>query len=124
MTAQVAPRVIDLPGPATALTGDGHGTVYLAARGGYFVVDLPTGHTAQVNVADAQQVDFTAIARRADGKLVLGSADGAVYTLASPTPGGAWHRDRRAAGTRSSLASIPLPHKEIRRWSWIGGRPR
>ena len=35
--AQVAPRVIELPGPATALAGDGHGTVYLAGRGGYFV---------------------------------------------------------------------------------------
>ena len=33
--------------------------------------------------------DFTAIARRADGKLVLGSADGAVYTLSSDTAVGA-----------------------------------
>jgi hypothetical protein len=85
--AQVAPRVIVLPGPATALTGDGHGAAYLAARGGYFVVDLTAGHTAQVNVAGAQQAEFTAIARRADGKLVLGSADGAVYILASQSPG-------------------------------------
>jgi hypothetical protein len=85
--AQVTPRVIVLPGPATALTGDGHGTVYLATRGGYFVLDLTAGHTTQVNVAGAQRVEFTAIARRADGKLVLGSADGAVYTLASQTPG-------------------------------------
>jgi hypothetical protein len=83
---QAAPRVIGLPGPAAALTGDGHGAVYLAAHGGYFVVDLSTGHAAQVSVTDAQQIDFTAIARRADGKLVLGSADGAVYTLESPTP--------------------------------------
>jgi sugar lactone lactonase YvrE len=82
-----APRVIELPGPATALTDDGHGSAFLAARGGYFVVDLPTGHTAQVSVTDAQQTDFTAVAQRTDGKLVLGSADGAVYTLASPTPG-------------------------------------
>jgi hypothetical protein len=85
--AQVAPRAIGLPGPAAALTGDGHGTVYLAARGGYFVVDLTAGHTTQVNVAEAQQVEFTAIARRADSRLVLGSADGAVYTLAPQTPG-------------------------------------
>jgi hypothetical protein len=84
----VAPRVVGLPGPATALTGDGRGTAYLAARGGYFTVDLSTGHAARVTVADAQQADFTAIAQRADGKLVLGSADGAVYTLASPTPAG------------------------------------
>jgi hypothetical protein len=82
----VAPRVIVLPGPATALTGDGRGTAYLASRGGYFSVDLSTGHTARVSVADAGQAEFTAIAQRADGKLVLGSADGAVYTLASATP--------------------------------------
>lgn len=78
----VAPRVIFLPGPAAALTSDDHGTAFLAARGGYFVADLSSGHTARVNVADAAHTDFTAIARRSDGKLVLGSADGAVYTLA------------------------------------------
>ncbi|WP_108921792.1 YncE family protein [Mycobacterium montefiorense] len=84
---QVAPRVIALPGPTSALTGDGHGKAYLAARGSYFVVDLATGRTARVTVADSASVDFTAIARRADGLLVLGSADGAVYTLASPPDG-------------------------------------
>ncbi len=83
---QVAPRFIALPGPASALTGDGHGTAYLAARGGYFVVDLSSGQAAQVSVTDAQQAEFTAVAQRADGKLVLGSADGTVYTLASTTP--------------------------------------
>lgn len=82
-----APRVVGLPGPATALADDGHGSLFLAARGGYFVVDLPTGRTARVSVADAPQADFTAVALRADGELVLGSADGAVYTLASPRPG-------------------------------------
>lgn len=85
--AQVPARAIALPGPATALAGDGHGSVYLATRGGYFVVDLTAGRTAQVNVAGAQRVEFTAIARRADGKLVLGSADGAVYILAAPGGG-------------------------------------
>ncbi|OBI99696.1 hypothetical protein A5624_09585 [Mycobacterium sp. 1482292.6] len=85
--AQVTPRVVELPGPATALADDGHGTAYLAARGGYFTVELSTGRATQVAVADASQTDFTAVAQRADGKLVLGSADGAVYTLASPTPG-------------------------------------
>jgi DNA-binding beta-propeller fold protein YncE len=84
----VSPRVVVLPGPATALTGDDDGSAYLAARGGYFLVDLATGHTARVDVAEAQQTQFTAIARRADGKLVLGSADGAVYTLASTSEAG------------------------------------
>jgi hypothetical protein len=82
----VAPRVIVLPGPATALTGDGRGTAYLASRGGYFSVDLSGGRATRVSVADAPQVEFTAIAQRADGKLVLGSADGAVYTLTSQAP--------------------------------------
>jgi hypothetical protein len=84
--AQGAPRVIALPGPAVALTGDGRGTAYLATRGGYFSVDLSTGGSTRVPVANAPQTDFTAIAQRADGTLVLGSADGAVYTLASRTP--------------------------------------
>ncbi|ORX05222.1 hypothetical protein AWC29_12180 [Mycobacterium triplex] len=89
---QLAPRVIGLPGPATAITGDGHGTAYLAARGGYFVLDLAAGHATQANLADAAGVEYTAIARRADGKLVLGSADGAVYILAS---GGAAVENRK-----------------------------
>ncbi|MEE2854955.1 MAG: hypothetical protein VX424_20135 [Actinomycetota bacterium] len=83
---QVTPRVVELPGPATALADDGHGTAYLSARGGYYTVDLATGRAAQVAVADAPQTEFTAVAQRADGGLVLGSADGAVYTLTSPTP--------------------------------------
>jgi DNA-binding beta-propeller fold protein YncE len=78
-----SPRVIALPGPATALAADDRGRVYLAARGGYFVVDLATAHATHANIAEAPQAQFTAIARRADGKLVLGSADGTVYTLAS-----------------------------------------
>jgi hypothetical protein len=86
--AQAAPRAIALPGPASALTDDGRGTVYLAGHGGYVTVDLATGHTAQVNVDGAQQTQFTAIAQRADGRLVLGSADGAVYTLGPQTGGG------------------------------------
>lgn len=80
------PHVIALPGPATALAGDGRGTVYLATRGGYLVADLSSGTTASVMVAQARQVQFTAIAQRADGKLVLGSADGAVYLLAAQPP--------------------------------------
>jgi DNA-binding beta-propeller fold protein YncE len=85
--AQTPPRVIDLPANALALTGDDHGTVYVAVRGGYLVVHLAGGDAEHVRVADAANADFTAIARRADGKLELGSADGAVYTLASAASG-------------------------------------
>jgi DNA-binding beta-propeller fold protein YncE len=53
------------------------------------VVDIATGAPRRVDVDGQQTTDFTAIARRADGKLVLGSADGAVYTLASDTAVGA-----------------------------------
>jgi DNA-binding beta-propeller fold protein YncE len=87
-----SPRVITLPAPATALTSDGRGTAYLAARGGFFTADLSTSHTTRVNVAGADNVDFTAIARRADGKVVLGSADGAVYILTGD--GSVTHREK------------------------------
>jgi DNA-binding beta-propeller fold protein YncE len=42
-----------------------------------------------VDIYGQSGTDFTAIARRADGKLVLGSADGAVYTLSSDAEVGA-----------------------------------
>ena len=42
-----------------------------------------------MEVDGQDDTDFTAIARRADGKLVLGSADGAVFTLSSDTAVGA-----------------------------------
>ena len=84
-SAQHPPRVIALPGPATAIAGDGHGSAYLAGRGGYFVVDVAGARTSRVAVQDAADIEFTAIARRTDGTLMLGSADGAVYTLAADT---------------------------------------
>ena len=78
---QTSQRVVDLPGPATALAGDNDGTAYLSGRGGYFVVDLSAGRATRVGVRDADNVDFTAITRRSDGALVLGAADGTLYTL-------------------------------------------
>ena len=84
--------MITLPGPATALTSDGRGTAYLAARGAFFTVDLSASHTTRVTVAGADNTDFTAIARRADGKVVLGSADGTVYILAGD--GSVTHRKK------------------------------
>lgn len=82
---RASPRVIALPGPATASTGDGHGAAYLCAHGGYFVVDLATDRATWVGVTGEENTEFTAIAVRADGKLVLGSATGVFYTLASQT---------------------------------------
>lgn len=79
------PAVLALPGPASAVAGDGRGAAYLSGRGGYVTVDLTTRGIKRVDVEGAAGVDFTAIARRADGTIVLGSADGAVYTL---TPDG------------------------------------
>jgi hypothetical protein len=83
---QTSSRVIELPGPATALTGDGDGNAYLSTHGGYFVADLSSGRVARVPVSGAETVDFTAVARRADGTMALGTADGSVYTLASGQP--------------------------------------
>lgn len=78
-----APTALTLPGPATAVTGDGAGVAYLAGRGGYFAVDLATRRIDRITVDDAAEADFTAIARRSDGTMVLGTADGAVHTLAA-----------------------------------------
>ncbi|HEX2284245.1 MAG TPA: hypothetical protein VHI10_05350, partial [Mycobacterium sp.] len=91
MTFGVAgpPQSVPLPGEATAMTGDNQGTVYASTRGGYFRVDVAAGTAGRVDVEGQQTTEFTAIARRADGKLVLGSADGAVFTLASDTTVGA-----------------------------------
>ncbi len=78
-----ARRSVALPGRASAMAGDGHGMVFLSARGGYFRLDARTGQVTSTRVAGHEDTDFTAIARRSDGRLVLGSADGAVYTLNS-----------------------------------------
>jgi DNA-binding beta-propeller fold protein YncE len=84
-----SPRTVPLPAAATALTGDDHGTAYVSSKGGYFRVDVATGTVTRLDVDGAHDTDFTAIAHRADGKVVLGSATGAVYTLSSDTAVGA-----------------------------------
>lgn len=76
-------RPIPLAGPATAIVGDGAGLVYAAGRGGYYRVELAAGTATKVDIEGERDTEFTAITRRADGRLVLGSADGAVYTLGS-----------------------------------------
>lgn len=78
-------RAVALPTAATAMAGDNEGRVYATTRGGYLRVDIATGAIDRLEVDGQADTDFTAIARRADGKLVLGSADGAVYTMSSDT---------------------------------------
>ncbi|MBX7433250.1 hypothetical protein JDV09_14180 [Mycobacterium sp. Y57] len=79
----------ELGGVATALSGDGDGQAVLSTRGGYIRFDIATAEAVRVGVEGQEAVDFTALARRDDGRLVLGSADGAVYTLDSDTTVGA-----------------------------------
>lgn len=89
VTATGPQRPVELEAAATALAGDGEGRAFLSTRGGYFRLDIATGDVAKVDIAGQSEVEFTAIARRADEKLVLGSADGTVYTLASDSEVGA-----------------------------------
>ncbi|HJT93627.1 MAG TPA: hypothetical protein VJ777_17120, partial [Mycobacterium sp.] len=65
-----APETVPLPGPATAMAGDNEGRVFVSTRGGYFRVDLRAGTAERVDIEGQQGTEFTAIARRADGKLV------------------------------------------------------
>ena len=74
-------RTVALPSAATALTGDGAGRIWAATRGGVVEVDLGPGTATRTTVAGESETDFTAIARRADGRLLLGSAAGSVYLL-------------------------------------------
>ena len=78
-------RTISLPGPATAMTGDGEGRLYLSRRGGYHRVELDGDTATRFDVDGHGDTEFTAIARRADGRLVLGSAGGTLVTLGSDT---------------------------------------
>jgi DNA-binding beta-propeller fold protein YncE len=75
-------RTVPLPGPATAVVAGGLGSVHAATRGGFFTVDLAAGTATRTVIEGAADADFTALARRADGRMVLGSADGVAYTLA------------------------------------------
>ncbi len=103
-----APRTTGLPAPATALTTDGAGLAYLSTRGGYLVVEIDSGNTTRVEVSDEADTDFTAITRRGDGRIVLGTADGAVVILADAdaanSPAAVSHRSKIFARV-DSLAS-------------------
>jgi hypothetical protein len=99
---QTSQRVIDVPGPVTGLSGDNNGMAYLSTRGGYVVVDLAAGRAVRVGVHDADNVDFTAITRLASGAIVLGTADGTLFTL---TPGATDTRRADIHGHVDSLAA-------------------
>lgn len=75
-------RTVPLPGPATAIAAGRPGSVLAATRGGFFTVDLATSTATRTVIEGAADADFTALARRSDGRMVLGSADGVAYTLA------------------------------------------
>ena len=83
LPADGAPVPVELDGTAGALVADADGRALLPTRGGYFALDVAAGVAERVGVPGQDDVDFTALARRADGRLVLGSADGTVYTLDS-----------------------------------------
>jgi sugar lactone lactonase YvrE len=105
------PRVIDLPGPATALTGDGGGTAYLSTRGGYFAVDLATGQVSRVAIAHGENIDFAAIARRADGMVMLGTADGTLYAVAAGRPADDASRPGPPAGHAKHPAATAVANR-------------
>ncbi len=73
---------VPLPGGAAALVADGPGRVAVAGRGGYAVLDVASREVSRVPVTGHEDAEFTAIARRTDGRMVLGDAGGTVYTLA------------------------------------------
>ena len=81
-----SPRTVRLPTAATAFAGDGAGTAWAATRGGVIRVDLNSAVATPLAVAGETGTDFTAVARRADGRLVLGSATGAFYVLDNDLP--------------------------------------
>ncbi|TDZ81862.1 YncE family protein [Mycobacteroides salmoniphilum] len=77
-----APRhTVALPSPATAAVGDGRGTVYLSTKGGYITVDVASGRANKVNISGHENIEFSAITRRPDGRVVLGNTEGTVFTL-------------------------------------------
>ena len=80
-----AARPVMLPAGATAIAGNGEGAVYATIRGGFVTVDLATGRLTETAIEGHGATDFTALTRRADGHLLVGSAAGAVYVLADQT---------------------------------------
>ena len=98
-----AARPVVLPAGATAIAGDGEGAVYATIRGGFVTVDLATGRLTQTAIDGHVATDFTALARRADGRLLVGSAAGAVYVLADQTGSGQTGSGQTGSGQTGSI---------------------
>ncbi len=97
-----AARPVALPAGTTAIAGDGKGAVYATTRGGFVTVDLATGGLAATTIDGHDATDFTAVARRVDGRLLVGSAAGAVYVLADQTSSGQTGSDQTGSNQTSS----------------------
>ena len=97
-----AARPVALPAGTTAIAGDGKGAVYATTRGGFVTVDLATGGLAATTIDGHDATDFTAVARRVDGRLLVGSAAGAVYVLADQTSSGQTGSDQTGSGQTGS----------------------
>ena len=97
-----AARPVALPAGTTAIAGDGKGAVYATTRGGFVTVDLATGGLAATTIDGHDATDFTAVARRVDGRLLVGSAAGAVYVLADQTSSGQTGSGQTSSGQTSS----------------------
>ena len=97
-----AARPVALPAGTTAIAGDGKGAVYATTRGGFVTVDLATGGLAATTIDGHDATDFTAVARRVDGRLLVGSAAGAVYVLADQTSSGQTGSGQTSSGQTGS----------------------
>ncbi len=97
-----AARPVALPAGTTAIAGDGKGAVYATTRGGFVTVDLATGGLAATTIDGHDATDFTAVARRVDGRLLVGSAAGAVYVLADQTGSGQTSSGQTSSGQTDS----------------------
>jgi len=103
-----AARPVALPAGTTAIAGDGKGAVYATTRGGFVTVDLATGGLAATTIDGHDATDFTAVARRVDGRLLVGSAAGAVYVLADQTSSGQTSSGQTGSGQTRVTAETTI----------------
>ena len=103
-----AARPVALPAGTTAIAGDGKGAVYATTRGGFVTVDLATGGLAATTIDGHDATDFTAVARRVDGRLLVGSAAGAVYVLADQTSSGQTDSDQTGSNQTRVTAETTI----------------